>query len=121
MTVTHHEKGIGSPDDLCNGGISWRAMQWYDLAMGGVAANGVEAGNINTVGIDNLTADLMPDLVDFEIFWKVSDTNPKSSDITVKLTAKKTFPVNTHLHLFVYQNRINWMDEYGIPPMNGQK
>ncbi len=90
MIVTYHEKGMGSPDELCDNGIAWRAMDWYGFAMGGVAASGKDVGNINTVGADNLNANPVSQIVDFEIFWKVSATNPKSSDITVKTTAKQT-------------------------------
>ena len=58
--LTYHEEGMGSPDELAADGISWRVMDWYDFAMGGAAGNGADIGNINTVGVENLTANPIP-------------------------------------------------------------
>ena len=118
--LTYHEEGMGSPAVLCEGGIDWRVMEWYGLAMGGAAGNGEDMGNINTVGVDNLTANPIPQVVDFEISWVVSSTNPKSSDITVKVTARQAFPASTHLHIVVYQTKVDWKEEFDLEPGNGQ-
>jgi hypothetical protein len=120
QVITYHELGMGSPEDLCDGGIAYRAEIWYEFAMGGAAANGADVGNINTVGVQNLSADPILQTADFEITWEVHSTDPRSSDITVKVTAKQDFPANTNLHFMVLQTRIDWEDEYDFKPSNGQ-
>lgn len=120
VVITYHKLGMGSPPDLCDGGIAWRAADFYEFAMGGVAANGSDVGSITSVGVENLSANPIPQVADFNITWKVSSTNPKSSDITVKVTAKQDFSANTNLHFMVLQTIINWKEEYNITTTNGQ-
>jgi len=120
ISLTYGEAGMGYPEDLTGGGISWRVMTYYDLPMGGAAANGVDAGNIGTVDVNSLTANPISMIADLEITSKVSGTNNKIADITVKVTAKKVLPAKAKLHIIVFQTRLNWQDEYGMTPSNGQ-
>jgi len=119
VCLTYHEYGMGSPDELAEFGISYRVMEWYGLAMGGAVANGRDVGNINTVGVDNLTNPALPMIADIDISSEVSATNPRVADITVKVTAKQQLPNDTKLHIIVYQTRIHYEDDFGVVAPNG--
>ncbi len=123
LIITYHEYNPAAavPEDMTANGIDWRAATWYDMAMGGAVANGTYLTDIGNVGSSLLSTNPTPDGADFAISWKVSATNPKSSDITVGITAKQAFPANGKLFIIVYQTKVHWNDDYGFTASNGQE
>ncbi len=111
---------MGSPEELCEGGINWRVMTYYELPMGGAAANGEVIGAIGNATAENLEKNPVPMTADIVVTSKISATDPRSADITAKVTAKEAFPANTVLHLIVLETRISWIDDFGLAPSNGQ-
>lgn len=122
VILTYHDKctGNGIPDELTNGGLSWRVMKWYDLAMGGVASSGTIIGSILQTTVENLSSNVVADKAKIEIYSQVPDKKVKKSDIMVKVSPKEKLPDNTKLHVVVFDKRVNWLEDFNFQPANGQ-